>query len=65
MGIGPDCEIRGAILDKNCRLGRGVKICNEAGTIDSEGDAEDFMIRDGIPIVLKDAVLPDGWTSNG
>jgi glucose-1-phosphate adenylyltransferase len=60
LGIGENSVIRGAILDKNCRLGRGVRIYNEAD-LTSTPDASDCMIQDGIPVVLKDAVLPDGW----
>jgi glucose-1-phosphate adenylyltransferase len=54
--------IEGAILDKNCRIGRNVRIVNERQIENSDGDNEICMIRDGIPMVLKDAALPDGWT---
>ncbi|MAR09277.1 MAG: glucose-1-phosphate adenylyltransferase [Blastopirellula sp.] len=58
--IGAGSEIRGAILDKNCRVGKDVRIANSSGITDSE-DSDIMVVRDGIPIVLKDAVLPDGW----
>ncbi|MFM8250145.1 MAG: glucose-1-phosphate adenylyltransferase [Planctomycetota bacterium] len=61
IGIGEGSLIVGSILDKNCRVGRRVEIVNRAGTENSPGDADDCLIRDGIPIVLKDAVIPDGW----
>jgi uncharacterized protein YbaR (Trm112 family) len=35
---------------------------NERQIENSDGDNEICMIRDGIPMVLKDAALPDGWT---
>ena len=60
VGIGDGSVIQGAILDKNCRIGQNVRIVNEAGVENSE-DAEDCVIRDQIPIVLKEATLPDGW----
>ena len=58
--IGAGSEIRGAILDKNCRIGKDVRITNSAGIVDSP-DSDMVVVRDGIPIVLKVAVLPDGW----
>jgi glucose-1-phosphate adenylyltransferase len=60
VGIGDGSVIEGAILDKNCRIGQNVRIINEAAVENSE-DAEDCVIRDQIPIVLKDATLPNGW----
>ena len=62
MGIGAGCVIEGAIVDKNCRIGRDVRIVNERQIENSDGDNDTCMIRDGIPIVLKEAVLPDKWT---
>ncbi|MBC8355149.1 MAG: glucose-1-phosphate adenylyltransferase [Planctomycetes bacterium] len=61
VGIGNGSVIEGAILDKNCRVGQNVRIINEAAVENSE-DAEDCVVRDHIPIVLKEAVLADGWT---
>jgi glucose-1-phosphate adenylyltransferase len=57
-GIGEGCEISNAIIDKNARIGRGVKICNESGVSEAEG--EGWAIRDGIVVVAKNAVIPDG-----
>ena len=58
VGIGRDCEIRNAIIDKNARIGRGVKLVN-AGRLVSAA-AENYAIVDGIIVVPKDAVIPDG-----
>jgi len=60
VGIGAGSFIQGAILDKNCRIGRGARIVNETGVMDGE-DRDDCVVRDGIPIVIKNAILPDGW----
>jgi len=60
VGIGDGSVIEGAILDKNCRVGRNVRIVNEAA-IENGEDAEDCVIRDRIPIVVKEAALLDGW----
>jgi glucose-1-phosphate adenylyltransferase len=57
-GIGEDCEICNAIIDKNARIGSNVRICNEAGVEEVEGDG--WAIRDGIVVVAKNAVVPDG-----
>ncbi len=62
VGIGAGSLIDGAIIDKNCQIGQNVRIINEAGIENSEGDDEVCMIRDGIPMVLKGATIPDNWT---
>ena len=61
LGIGSGSLIDGAILDKNFRIGRHVKVVNRSGEEDSD-KFEPCYIRDGIPILVKDATLPDGWT---
>jgi glucose-1-phosphate adenylyltransferase len=61
VGIGAGSWIEGAILDKNARIGRHVQVVNNLGLTDSD-DFAPCYVRDGISIVTKDAVLPDGWT---
>lgn len=58
VGIGEDSVVERAIVDKNARVGRGVRILNQAGA--SEADGPGYHIRDGIVVVPKDAVIPDG-----
>jgi glucose-1-phosphate adenylyltransferase len=58
VGIGADCVIERAIVDKNARVGRGVRILNEAGVQEADGDG--YYVRDGIVIVPKGGVLADG-----
>jgi len=58
VGIGSDSVIQNAIIDKNARIGAGVRIVNEAGV--AEADGQDYFIRDGIVIVPKNGVIPDG-----
>jgi glucose-1-phosphate adenylyltransferase len=60
VGIGPDSVIQSAIVDKNARIGAGVRILNDAGV--SEADGPGYYIREGIVIVPKDGVIPDGST---
>lgn len=61
VGIGSGSFIDGAILDKNCRIGRHVQVVNRLG-VDESDKYDPCYVRDGIPIVTKDATLPDGWT---
>jgi glucose-1-phosphate adenylyltransferase len=60
MAVGQGTVIERAIIDKNCRIGRHVRIANDAGVETSE-ETPEAMIRDGIACVQKGAVLPDGW----
>jgi len=60
LGIGSGSHIEGAILDKNCRIGRNVHIVNEQ-RLETRGDSEPCIIRESIPNVVKDGVLPDGF----
>ncbi len=58
IGIGEGTVIRNAIIDKNARIGNDVRILNEAGTKEKDGDG--YFIRDGIVIVPKNGVIPPG-----
>ena len=58
LGIGADSVIQHAIIDKNARVGQGVRIVNEGGV--REKDGQGYYIRDGIVVVPKNAVIPDG-----
>lgn len=61
IGIGSGSHIDGAILDKNCRIGKNVRIVNER-KIENRGTDEPCVIRDGIAVVVKDGIIPDGYT---
>jgi glucose-1-phosphate adenylyltransferase len=60
LGIGDGSRIEGAILDKNCRIGRNVQIINTQ-KVENRGENEACIIRDGIAAVVKEGVLPDGF----
>jgi glucose-1-phosphate adenylyltransferase len=60
LGIGEGTIIEGAIIDKNVRIGRRTRIVNEHGWTDT-ADSGRFTVRDGVAVVPKDAVVPDGW----
>jgi len=58
IGIGPGCQIDGAIIDKNARLGAGVVI--RAFPRGTEIDTDRWVARDGIVVIPKDEVIPAG-----
>lgn len=60
IGIGANCHIEGAILDKNARIGENVTI--RPFPRDKDIDNEKWYVRDGIVIIPKDTVLPSGTT---
>jgi glucose-1-phosphate adenylyltransferase len=57
IGIGENCTIDNAIIDKNTRIGSNVTI-SPAGKAENL-DHQNYFIRDGIVIIPKDAVIPD------
>jgi glucose-1-phosphate adenylyltransferase len=58
IGIGRGSILRNAIIDKNAHIGTGVRIINEQGLDNWDGPG--YYIRDGIVIVPKNGVLPNG-----
>jgi len=58
LGVGQKCDIEGAILDKNVRLGKGVFIRPFAPGVDVDGDG--WVVRDGIVVIPKDVVIKPG-----
>jgi glucose-1-phosphate adenylyltransferase len=58
LGIGRNCLIEGAIIDKNARIGDGVAITPEGKPANVDGD--NYYIRDGVVVVPKGAVIPAG-----
>jgi glucose-1-phosphate adenylyltransferase len=57
-GIGMNCQIARAIIDKNARIGDGVVITSHQGKPNEDGDC--YYVRDGIVIIPKNTVVPDG-----
>jgi len=60
VGIGENTIIQRAIIDKNARIGSGVRLLNEAGVTYADGPGDSYFIRDGIIIVPKNAIIKDG-----
>src|SRR5690606_14501370 len=58
VGIGENSIVEGAILDKNVRIGRNVRIRKLDRRPDGEG--EGWVSRDGIVIIPKGTIIPDG-----
>jgi glucose-1-phosphate adenylyltransferase len=58
LTIGEGSVIERAILDKDCRIGRNVHITNRRGT--REEDGTNYVIRDGIVVIPRGTMIPDG-----
>ncbi len=61
LGVGDGSVLDGVIVDKNCSIGRNVRIQRGTG-IEANYDLNGVYVRDGIVVVPKDSVLPDGWS---
>jgi glucose-1-phosphate adenylyltransferase len=59
FGVGANSVIENAIIDKNARIGRDVRVSNADGVTDSE-EAPHYVIRDKIVVIPKNTILPDG-----
>ncbi|MCC6129489.1 MAG: glucose-1-phosphate adenylyltransferase [Acidobacteria bacterium] len=57
-GIGPDCIIERAIIDKNARIGAGSILRGNPARPDEDGDG--WYLRDGVVIVPKDTLIKPG-----
>jgi glucose-1-phosphate adenylyltransferase len=60
VGVGENTIIRRAIIDKNARIGKDVRLLNEAAVETADGPDGMYHIRDRIIIVPKNALIPDG-----
>jgi glucose-1-phosphate adenylyltransferase len=56
--VGENSVIERAIIDKDCRIGSNVRLVNLRGLTDAEGD--NYVIREGIVVIPRGAVVPDG-----
>jgi glucose-1-phosphate adenylyltransferase len=59
LGVGDRCYIKNAILDKNVRIGNDVRI-NGGSHLENQ-DHSLFTVKDGIIVVKKGAVIPNGF----
>lgn len=57
VGIGNNCQISRAIIDKAARIGNNVRIVNERNVENEDG--KNYSINDGIVVIPKNAVIGD------
>jgi glucose-1-phosphate adenylyltransferase len=60
IGVGRNCIIKNAIIDKNARICDNVKIINQDNH--TEFDCSQYTIREGIVVIPKNSVIPEGTT---
>lgn len=60
LGVGNRCEIQNAIIDKNCRIGDNVRIIGGAHVED--GDFPLYAVKEGVIVLKKGAIIPNGFT---
>ncbi len=60
IGIGERCYINNTIVDKNCRIGNDVRL--NGGKHLADIDTDLYTIKDGIIVVKKGALVPNGFT---
>ena len=60
IGVGERCVIRNVIIDKNCSIGNDVKIIG--GDHLPNSDHPLYTVKDGIVVVKKCSVIPNGFT---
>ncbi len=58
LGIGENCHIEHCILDKDCRVGSNVMI--KGGAHLADVDMPNYVIRDGVVVVKKGGIIPEG-----
>jgi len=60
VGIGENSIVRRAIIDKNARIGKNVRLVNGQNVETKDGENGCYFIREGIIIVPKNATIQDG-----
>lgn len=60
LGIGQRCHIENAIIDKDCRIGDDVRIIGGMHLQDTDNNL--FAVKDGVIVIKKGSILPNGFT---
>jgi glucose-1-phosphate adenylyltransferase len=60
VGVGRGTTVKGAILDKNVRIGQNVTIINKDRIEEADRPELNFYIRNGIVVVVKNGTIADG-----
>jgi glucose-1-phosphate adenylyltransferase len=58
LGVGDGAIVERAILDKDSRVGRDVRIQNRQKI--AHGEGPNYVIRDGIVVIPRGTAVPDG-----
>jgi glucose-1-phosphate adenylyltransferase len=58
IGVGSNCHITNAIIDKSARIGNNVTLSPDGKEDKTEG--EGYYVRDGVIVILKGAIISDG-----
>ncbi|MEI6234564.1 MAG: glucose-1-phosphate adenylyltransferase [Planctomycetota bacterium] len=61
IGIGEGAVLRRAIVDKDASIGKGVRLINAKNVQTYDDPNQQFYVRDGIILVCKGGVIPDGF----
>lgn len=59
IGVGQRCKITNTIVDKNCRIGNDVTL--HGGPHLKDTNTPLYTVKDGIIVVKKGAIIPDGF----
>jgi glucose-1-phosphate adenylyltransferase len=60
LNVGDGSVIERAIIDKDCRIGKRVRLLNEARKAEADGPNGMYFIRDGIICIPRGTIVPDG-----
>jgi glucose-1-phosphate adenylyltransferase len=60
IGVGDGAQIQDAIIDKNARIGKNVYLSPKGMEEGWADEGENIYIRDGVLVVTKNGVVPDG-----
>jgi len=60
LGVGANTTVRKAIIDKNARIGRNVRIVNKDGLTEANREELGFVIQNGIVVIIKNSTISDG-----
>ncbi|MCZ6673394.1 MAG: glucose-1-phosphate adenylyltransferase, partial [Verrucomicrobia bacterium] len=57
IGVGKNCRIKNAIIDKSARIGNNVTLSPDGKADKTEGDG--YFVRDDVIVILKGAIIRD------
>lgn len=60
IGVGNGTVIKKCIVDKNARIGHNCQIINKDNVQEAFKEEEGYIIKDGIVVIIKDSIIPDG-----